>query len=49
VDGRLSAHFAWAVVGLDAIEEVAAGAGMSVLSTQTAGGRHTATLVRDAA
>jgi SAM-dependent methyltransferase len=47
VDGRLSAHFAWAVVGLDAIAEVAAGAGMSVVSTQTVGGRHTATLVRD--
>ncbi len=47
VDGRLSAHFAWAVVGLDAIDQVAAGAGMSVLSTQTVGGRHAATLVKD--
>lgn len=49
VDGRLSAHFAWAVVGLDAIEEVAAGAGMSVVSSRTVGGRHTATLVGDTA
>ncbi|MET0929719.1 MAG: SAM-dependent methyltransferase [Aeromicrobium sp.] len=46
VDGRLSAHFDWAVVGLDAIGEVAAGAGMSVLSTASVGGRHTATMVR---
>jgi SAM-dependent methyltransferase len=46
VDGRLSAYFAWAVVGLDAIEDVAAQAGMSVVGTQTVGGRHTATLVR---
>lgn len=49
VDGRLSAHFAWAVVGLDAIEDVAAGAGMRVLSTHTVGGRHTATLIGDSA
>ena len=47
VDGQLSAHFEWAVVGLDAIEDVAADAGMSVVSTQTVGGRHTATLVRN--
>ncbi|MDX6277374.1 MAG: hypothetical protein QOJ72_1502 [Nocardioidaceae bacterium] len=46
VDGRLSAHFAWAVVGLDAIEDVAASAGMRVVSKQTVGGRHTATLTR---
>lgn len=49
VDGRLSAHFAWAVVGLDAIDEVAASAGMSVVSSRTVAGRHAATLVRDAA
>jgi SAM-dependent methyltransferase len=46
VDGRLSAHFEWAVVGLDAIEDVAAQAGMTVTGTQSVGGRHTATLVR---
>lgn len=45
VDGRLSAHFEWAVVGLDAIEDVAAQAGMTVIDTQSVGGRHTATLV----
>jgi SAM-dependent methyltransferase len=49
VDGRLSAYFAWAVVGLDAIEEVGASAGMSVLNTRTVGGRHTATLARNSA
>ncbi len=47
VDGRLSSHFDWAVVGLDAIAEVAAAAGMRVLTTQSIGGRHTATMVRD--
>src|SRR5215213_5443632 len=31
VDGRLSAHFEWAVVGLDAIDEVAARAGLEVV------------------
>nr|MCW2728333.1 SAM-dependent methyltransferase [Aeromicrobium sp.] len=46
VDGRLSAHFDWAVVGLDAIDEVAADAGMRVLTTSSTGGRHTATLER---
>ncbi len=46
VDGRLSAHFEWAVVGLDAIEDVAAQAGMSVVSSQSVGGRHTATMVQ---
>ncbi len=46
VEGRLSAPFAWAVVGLDAIEAVAAAAGMRVVATSTVGGRHTATLVR---
>ena len=49
VDGRLSAHFAWAVVGLDAIADVAGSAGMTVVSSQSVGGRHAATLVRDAA
>ncbi|MEO6604405.1 MAG: methyltransferase domain-containing protein [Aeromicrobium sp.] len=49
VDGRLSAHFEWAVVGLDAIEDVAAQAGMSLVSSQSVGGRHTATLMRTAA
>lgn len=46
VDGRLSAHFDWAVVGLDAIEDVAADAGMRVLTTGSVDGRHAATLVR---
>lgn len=46
VDGRLSVPFDWAVVGLDAIADVASAAGMRVVSTQTAGGRHTATMVR---
>ena len=46
VDGRLSAPFDWAVVGLDAIAEVAADAGMRVIATSSAGGRHTATMVR---
>jgi len=47
VDGRLSAHFDWAVVGLDAIGQVAADAGMRVVATNSVGGRHTATMVRD--
>jgi SAM-dependent methyltransferase len=47
VDGRLSAAFDWAVVGLDAVEEVAAAAGMRVVSTRTVGARHTATMVRN--
>lgn len=47
VDGRLSACFEWAVVGLDAIGEVAAMAGLAVTATNTVGGRHTATLRRD--
>lgn len=46
VDGRLSAHFEWAVVGLDAIGQVAVEAGMRVVSTKSVGGRHTATMVR---
>lgn len=47
VEGRLSTHFEWAIVGLDAIGDVAREAGMSVLSTRSVGGRHTATLVRN--
>lgn len=46
VDGRMSDHFDWAVVGLDAIGDVAAQANMVVESTSTVGGRHTATMVR---
>jgi len=46
VDGRMSAPFAWARVGLDAIEDIAALAGMRVVGTRTEGGRHAATLVR---
>jgi SAM-dependent methyltransferase len=47
VDGRLSASFEWAVVGLDAIGDVAGAAGLHVVSTQSVGGRHTATMVRN--
>jgi SAM-dependent methyltransferase len=46
VDGRMSSHFEWAIVGLDAIDEVADQAGMAVVSTQGVGGRHTAMLVK---
>jgi SAM-dependent methyltransferase len=46
IDGQLSASFAWAEVGLDAIEAVAADAGMRVVGTRSVGGRHTATMVR---
>jgi SAM-dependent methyltransferase len=49
VEGRLSGHFEWAVVGLDAIDEVAELAGMRVVETRTVGGRHTASMVRGAA
>lgn len=48
VEGRLSTHFEWAVVGLDAIEEIAAHAGLRVAETQSIGGRHAATMVRAA-
>jgi hypothetical protein len=48
IDGQLSASFAWAQVGLDAIDAVAADAGMTVVSTRSAGGRHAATMVRTA-
>ena len=47
VDGQLSSYFEWAVVGLDAIDEVASHAEMVVAATQSVGGRHTATLVRE--
>lgn len=46
VEGRLSAHFAWAVVGLDAIAEVAERAGLRIVATRSAGGRHAASMVR---
>jgi SAM-dependent methyltransferase len=46
VEGRLSAHFDWAVVGLDAIDEVAAQAGLRVVRTHSVGGRHAASMVR---
>ncbi|WP_332642741.1 class I SAM-dependent methyltransferase [Aeromicrobium sp.] len=49
VDGRLSSFFDWAVVGLDAIGAVAANAGMTVVSSQSIGGRHAATLTKVAA
>ncbi len=45
VDGRLSAPFGWATVGLDAIEEVAGEACMKMVGARTVGGRHTATLL----
>lgn len=41
-----SAEFAWAVLGLDAIETVAADAGLRVDEIRTVGQRHAATLVR---
>lgn len=49
VEGRLSAHFEWAVVGLDAIDEVAAQAGLRVAETRSVGGRHAASMVRSTA
>jgi len=45
VEGRLSAHFQWAVVGLDAIDEIAAQAGLRVVATRSVGGRHAASMV----
>lgn len=47
VDGRLSEPFAWAVVGLDAVEDVARQAGWRVSATRSIGVRHVATLHRD--
>lgn len=46
VEGRMSAQFDWAVVGLDAIDEIATRAGLVVAQTESVGGRHTATMVR---
>lgn len=47
VDGRLSAPFAWADVGLDAVEALARAARMHVVDVRTVGGRHAVTLVAD--
>lgn len=47
VEGRLSAHFEWAVVGLDVIDEIAAKAGLQVVRTRSAGGRHAVSMVRE--
>jgi SAM-dependent methyltransferase len=47
VDGRLSEPFAWAVVGLDAIEDMAQEAGWRVATTTSIGVRHAVTLQRD--
>lgn len=44
VAGRTSVQFAWSVVGLDAVDEVADRAGMRVVEVRTSGGRHAATL-----
>ncbi|GAA1729403.1 class I SAM-dependent methyltransferase [Aeromicrobium alkaliterrae] len=44
VEGRFSSAFAWAVVGLDAIDEVAREAGFSVTAVRTVAGRHAVTL-----
>ncbi|KQY60750.1 hypothetical protein ASD11_09955 [Aeromicrobium sp. Root495] len=44
VDGRYSSPFAWAVVGLDAIEMVAGDAGFEVGSIRSVAGRHVASL-----
>lgn len=48
VEGRLSAHFDWAVVGLDAIDEVAGQAGLRVIGVRAAGGRYAVSMVRSA-
>lgn len=44
VDGRYSSPFAWAVVGLDAVEMVAHEAGLVVAGIRSAAGRHVASL-----
>lgn len=44
VDGRYSSPFAWAVVGLDAIEMVAHEAGLLVAGIHSTAGRHVASL-----
>ena len=46
VGGRVTPTFDWAVVGLDAIERVAGGAGFVVEDTATVGERHAAVLRR---
>lgn len=46
VGDRQSAEFAWAVVGLDAIHEVAAAADLAIHEIRTVGQRHAVTLVR---
>lgn len=46
VGERLTAPFAWASVGIDGIDAVATTAGLVVMSTQSVGQRHTATLRR---
>ncbi|MEJ7634979.1 methyltransferase domain-containing protein [Aeromicrobium sp.] len=48
VEGRLSAHFEWAVVGLDAVAGLAGQADLRVVDTSSVGGRHTATMIRTA-
>lgn len=47
VGARTTPTFIWTVVGLDAIESVAAMARLTVTRTHSEGGRHTATLVRN--
>lgn len=44
IEGRLSAHFDWAEVGLDAIGDVAQAAGLAEIGRKTCGGRHAVTL-----
>jgi len=46
VDAQESIEFAWAVVGLDAIADVAKAAGLRVDQIRTVGARHAVTLVR---
>lgn len=46
VGGRMTAPFAWASVGMDGINAVASASGLVAVSTQSVGGRHTATLRR---
>lgn len=46
INGLDSVGFAWAVVGLDAIADVAEAAGLRVLETRTVGSRHAVTLMR---
>lgn len=46
IDARESVEFAWAVLGLDAIAEVAEAAGLRVDQIRTVAARHAVTLVR---